>query len=105
MKRIILAALAAAVLSGCSSAKVVATSNERMVVTDRKSQPKRFWVSLTDAQGHRWNEIRFSGKRCRNGPSRLRRGQQVMVRVERLQDDEGRETRRIDTGDLNRQFC
>lgn len=94
-------------LCSCDPGELVSQDDVRMTVVDRKSGGRRFWVSLQDEKtGQIWKKIRFSGKWCSNGPTSLPVGSSVTVLVKTYREkDTGRRIERIDSADLDRQFC
>lgn len=106
-QRILATTMFVAALAGCSRGVLENSSNVSMTVEDRKSYSKRFWVTLVDQRtGQRFERVRFSGKRCSSGPSRLHPGQTVTVSVDTYRDEKtGKRTRYVDTADLDHQFC
>lgn len=97
----------ALVPSACAPGPMLRSETVGMTVTNRKDGTRRFWVSLVeDDTGIHHKQIRFSGKYCSNGPDRLPYGRHVTVRMNVYRSEKtGQEVRRIDTSDLDRQFC
>jgi hypothetical protein len=105
--RIVMIATLAIALTGCSRGVLESTSNVSMTVEDRRSTPRRFWVTLVDQQsGARYEQVRVGSKRCRRGPTRLQPGQTILVAVDTYRDEKtGERSRYLDRQNLRSRFC
>ena len=103
MLKIAMIAASALLLTGCG--KVIAVNDKSMVVLDRKDRAGSFWVTVMSADGLKFDRVRIGGKRCRNGPTNIHRGDVLNLRIETVEYSPTDHRYRIDKSGLRRRFC
>lgn len=93
-------------LSACTDYEKVSVSNVRMRVIDASESTRRFWISLVDTQGKRYDELVIGGKWCSGGPKSLPINSELIVQVETYKNMDTLELEDyVNRQDLSERYC